>query len=311
MPTVSVIGSGNVGANAAFFIAEKGVCEVGLYDLIGGLASGKALDMMEAAPMRGYPYAVRGLQALDDIAGSDVVVLAAGAVRSAEMQRGDLIAANGSIADELGGEIARLTPNAVVVVTTEPVDRITERFVAASGMPREQVIGVGGLLDATRFRYAVARELALSRSNVSSLVIGRHSSDMLILDRYTRVSGVPLGRLVSQSRIDALKQETREAGQVLLDLAQRSSAYYAPSAAVAELVAAVVLDLHRILPVSIMLAGEYGLGKVALSLPCVVARGGVERVLIPRLTEHENTLLVASAAAAGAVPTAAATGASS
>ena len=295
MPMVSVIGSGNVGANAAFFIAEKGVCDVALYDINGGLASGKALDMMEAAPLRAYPHSVIALDSLSGIAGSQVVVLAAGAVRSPEMQRGDLIAANGSIADELGSKIAELAPQAVVVVTTEPVDRITERFVAVSGLPREQVIGVGGLLDATRFRYAVARELSVSRQNVSSLVIGRHSCDMLILDRYTRVSGVPLGQLVSQPRIKALKQETLDAGQVSLDLAQRSSAYYAPSAAVAELVAAVILDLHRIVPVSIVLDGEYGISGVALSLPCVVGRNGVQRVLKPQLTEDEHVRLIASA----------------
>ena len=295
MPRVSVIGSGNVGANAAFFIAEKGICDVGLYDLDQGQARGKALDMMEAAPLRAYAHAVRGLDSLDEVAGSDLVVLAAGAVRSPELQRGELIARNGLIADQLGESLAELTPNAVVVVTTEPVDRVTERFVAASGMPRERVMGVGGLLDATRFRYAVARELSLSRSNVSSLVIGRHSCDMLILDRYTRISGVPLGQLLSQQRIDELKRETCDAGQLLLDMAQRSSAYYAPSAAVAELVEAVIFDLRRILPVSIILEGEYGLDDVALSLPCVVGRGGVGRVLMPNLTPDEHARLVASA----------------
>ena len=299
MPTVSVIGSGNVGANAAFFIAEKGVCDVALYDINAGLASGKSLDMMEAAPLRGYPHTIVGLESLDGIAGSSVVVIAAGAVRSADMQRDQLIDQNGEIADELGPRIAALAPDAVVVVTTEPVDGLTERFVAASGMPRERVMGVGGLLDATRFRYAVARELKVSMGNVSSLVIGHHSEQMLILDRYTRVSGVPLGQLVSQPRIELLKQETRDAGQLILDMAQRSSAYYAPSAAVAEMVAAVVQDLHRILPVSLVLTGEYGLSGVALSLPCVVGAAGIERVLTPQLTEDENQVLLTSAQQGG------------
>jgi len=299
MPTVSVIGSGNVGANAAFFIAEKGVCDVALYDINAGLASGKSLDMMEAAPLRGYPHTIVGLESLDGIAGSRVVVIAAGAVRSADMQRDQLIDQNGEIADELGPRIAALAPDAVVVVTTEPVDGLTERFVAASGMPRERVMGVGGLLDATRFRYAVARELKVSMGNVSSLVIGHHSEQMLILDRYTRVSGVPLGQLVSQPRIELLKQETRDAGQLILDMAQRSSAYYAPSAAVAEMVAAVVQDLHRILPVSLVLTGEYGLSGVALSLPCVVGAAGIERVLTPQLTEDENQVLLTSAQQGG------------
>ena len=298
MARVSVIGSGNVGANAAFFIAEKGVSEVALYDLDQGQATGKALDMMEAAPLRDYRHPVVGLESLDGIAGSDVVVLAAGAVRRPGMQRRDLIGINCDIARELGPVIAQHTPEAVVVITTEPVDCMTESFITASGLPRERVMGVGGLLDATRFCYAVARELQLSIDNVASLVIGRHDDDMLILERYTRVSGIPLGQLMDAEQIEMLKQETRDAGGLLLEMAQRSSAYYAPSAAVAELVAAVVGDLHRILPVSILLDGEYDLHKVALSLPCVVGRQGVERVLMPRLTPDEHRQLTQSAAAA-------------
>ena len=296
MPTVSVIGSGNVGANAAFFISEKGVSGVGLYDSRDGIARGKALDMMEAAPIRGYLHAIEGLDALDDIAGSRVVVMAAGAVREPGMDREQLLRANRPIAEELGRRVAELAPDAVVVITTEPVDHITEVFLAASGLPRERVMGVGGLLDATRFRFLVARELGVAAENVSSLVIGRHNDQMLILDRYTRVSGIPLGQLLGRDRIDALKQETREAGHLVLELAQRSSAYYAPSAAVAELVAAIIHDLHRILPVSIRLAGEYGLDGVALSMPAIIGAGGVGKVLSPRLTADESCLLMGSVA---------------
>lgn len=298
MARVSVIGSGNVGANAAFFIAEKGVCEVALYDLDQGQATGKALDMMEAAPLRAYRHPVIGLESLQGIAGSDVVVLAAGAVRSPGMQRHDLIGINCGIAHELGPAIAQHAPDAVVVMTTEPVDCMTRAFITASGLPRERVMGVGGLLDATRFRYAVARELNLSIDNVASLVIGPHDDDMLVLERYTRVSGIPLGQLMEVEQIEMLKQETRDAGGLLLEMAQRSSAYYAPSAAVAELVTAVVGDLHRILPVSVLLDGEYDLHDVALSLPCVVGRQGVERVLLPRLTADEHRQLTRAAAAA-------------
>ena len=298
MARVSVIGSGNVGANAAFFIAEKGVSEVALYDLDQGQATGKALDMMEAAPLRNYRHSVIGLRSLDGIAASEVVVLAAGAVRSPGMQRSELIDINCTIARELGPEVARYAPDAVVVMTTEPVDCMTKAFIDASGLPRERVMGVGGLLDATRFSYAVARELDLSIDNVSSLVIGPHDDDMLILERYTRVSGIPLGELMEPESIEMLKQETRDAGGLLLEMAQRSSAYYAPSAAVAELVAAVIDDLHRILPVSILLSGEYDLHDVALSLPCVVGRHGVERVLLPRLNADEHRQLTRFANAA-------------
>lgn len=295
MPKVSVIGSGNVGANAAFFVAEKGICDVGLYDINQGQASGKALDMMEGAPLRNYRHRVESLDVLADIAGSDVVVLAAGAVRGPDMPIGELVRLNKGIAEELGPVVAKWAPDAVVMVATEPVERMTEHFLASSGMERERVLGVGGLLDATRFRYAVARELSLSMDNVSSLVIGRHDEHMLILDRYTRVSGVPLGQLMGPERIDALKEETREAGGLLLEMSQRASAYYAPSAAVAEMVASVVCDLHRILPVSILLQGEYDLHDVALSLPCVLGSQGVERILMPRLSPDEHRRLSLSA----------------
>lgn len=294
MAKVTVIGSGNVGANAAFFIAEKAVSDVALYDINQGLAAGKALDMMEAAPLRGYRHRIDSIDALPDLAGSAVVVLAAGTVRSSQIAAAEWVEHNRQVAEEMGAEIAKWAPDAVVVVTTEPVDLMTECLVETAGIARERVLGVGGLLDATRFRYAVARELKLSMDNVTSLVIGRHDERMLILDRYTRVSGVPLGQLMSAERVAALQEETRRAGALVMEMTELASAYYAPSAAVAEMVASVVCDLHRILPVSVMLDGEYGLRQVALSLPCVVGSRGVERVLMPQLSADEHQRLIGS-----------------
>jgi malate dehydrogenase len=295
MSQVSILGSGNVGANTAFFIAETGVEDVLLYDLQEGLAAGKALDMMEAAPIRKYRNRLRAAAGLGDIAGSEIVVLAAGRVRRPGMKREDLFAENRALAGELAPRVAQLAPEAVVIVATEPVDPITREFARASGFPRERVLGVGGCLDATRLRYAVARELGVSMEDVSAMVIGRHSPAMLPLPRYCSVSGVPLPQLLPPPRLEALAAETAGAGDLIVQMAQRSSAFYAPSAAVADIVNSVHMDLRRVLCVSLVLKGEYGLSGVALSLPAVVGRGGVRRVLTPRLTAEELAVLKRSA----------------
>jgi len=291
MSQVSILGSGNVGANTAFFIAETGVEEVLLYDLQEGLAAGKALDMMEAAPIRKYRNRLRGALRMEEIAGSEIVVIAAGRVRRPGMKREDLFVENRALAGELAPRVAELAPEAVVIVATEPVDPITREFVRASGFPRERVLGVGGCLDATRLRYAVARALGVSMEDVSALVIGRHSASMLALPRYSSVSGVPLPQLLPPQRVQELVAETASAGDLIVQMAQRSSAFYAPSAAVADIVNSVHMDLRRVLCVSLVLQGEYGLSGVALSLPAVVGRGGVRRVLTPRLTGEELAAL--------------------
>jgi malate dehydrogenase len=296
MSQVSILGSGNVGANTAFFIAETGVEDVLLYDLQEGLAAGKALDMMEAAPLRKYRNRLRGAAKLEEIAGSEIVILAAGRVRRPGMKREDLFAENRALAGELAPRVAELAPEAVVIVATEPVDPVTREFARAAGFPRERVLGVGGCLDATRLRYAVARELGVSMEDVSAMVIGRHSASMLVLPRYCSVSGVPLPQLLPPPRVEALVAETAGAGDLIVQMAQRSSAFYAPSAAVADIVNSLHMDLRRVLCVSLVLKGEYGLSGVALSLPAVVGRGGVRRVLTPRLTEAELAVLKRSAA---------------
>jgi malate dehydrogenase len=212
------------------------------------------------------------------------------------MKREDLFDRNRDLVCSLAREIARLAPGAKVIVTTEPVDPITLVFLRESGMPRERVFGLGGCLDATRLRYLIARELSVSTENVSALVIGRHSDAMMGLPRYCTVSGVPLPQLLPPERIEVLLAEMRDAGSLIVDLARRSSAYYAPSAAAAELVDSIHMDLKRIFPVSMLLDGEYGLRGVALSLPAVIGKNGIERVLAPKLTEEERERFARSAA---------------
>jgi malate dehydrogenase len=306
MSKVSIIGSGNVGANTAFFIAEKGVTDVLLCDVQPGLSRGKALDIAEAAPIRRYRNSLSGSDSIEDIRGSQMVVLAAGAIRKPGMRREDLFGANAPLVRELAPKVARLAPESVVIIATEPVDPLTTLFLAESGMPRTRVLGLGGILDSTRFRALISRELGLSMEIVSAMVIGRHSDDMICLPRYSSVSGVPLPFLLPAARIAALVAETKSAGDLVVELAKRASAYYAPSAAIAELADSIHMNLNRIFPLSILLGGEYGESGAALSLPVVIGEKGVTRVLKPELTAeetaafHESARKVASMVGGGA-----------
>jgi malate dehydrogenase len=295
MARVSIVGGGNVGANAAFFIAEKGVTDVLLVDIQQGLSRGKMLDIMEAAPIRRYRNTLSGSDTLADITGSQIVVVAAGAIRAPGMRREELLAVNVGLIRDLAPKIARLAPESTVVIATEPVDSLTTIFVRESGMPRTRVIGLGGILDSTRLRALIARELNLSMEVVSAMVIGRHSDDMICLPRYCSVSGVPLPLLLAQDRIAAIVEETRTAGDLVVELAKRSSSYYAPSAAVAELADSIHMNLNRVFSVSLLLDGEYGVRNVALSLPALIGEQGVVRILTPELTDEEKAVFLESA----------------
>ena len=295
MSRVSIIGGGNVGANAGFLIAEKGVTDVLLVDIQPGLSRGKMLDIMEAAPIRRYRNTLAGSDSIEDIKGSQLVVVAAGAIRAPGMRREDLFTANAGLIRTLAPQIARLAPESTVVIATEPVDSLTCLFVLKSGMPRTRVLGLGGILDSTRFRVLIARELNVSTEIVSAMVIGRHSDDMICLPRYCSVSGVPLPLLLSADRIASIIEETRTAGDLVVEMAKRSSSYYAPSAAVAELADSVHMNLNRIFPVSIQLQGEYGVEDAALSLPVVIGEKGVVRVIVPVLTAKEKSIFLESA----------------
>ena len=301
MSHVAIVGSGNVGANTAFFIAERGVTDVLLYDVRDGLAAGKALDMMEAAPVRRYRNRLAAAKSLEEIAGAQVVIVTAGAVRQPGMRREDLFCSNIPLVRELAPRIASLCPDAVVLLVTEPIDLVTALFQRVSGLERGRVIGLGGCLDAARLRFAIARELGVSQEDVTALVMGRHSPEMMILPRYCTVSGVPVPQLMAPDRLEKVIEETRAAGDLIVQLAQRSSAYYAPSAAAAELVDAVHMDLRRLFSVSLVLQGEYGVSGVAMSLPAAIGKGGAERVFTPGLEPEELERLLYAARALEAV----------
>jgi malate dehydrogenase len=287
MARVGIIGSGNAGANTAFFIAEKGVSEVLLHDIKEGLSTGKALDLMEAAPVRRYRTRITGTDSLDEVLECPVLVVAAGSIRMPEMERDDLFDKNVEILRELGKRLEGRRDDLNVIVVTEPVDPMTTILTELSGLPREHVMGVGGLLDSTRLRFALARDLDVSVDDVSALVIGRHNDQMIGLAGYATVSGVPVLNLMNGDHFDGLMAEVRGAGDFIVGLAKRSSSYYAPSAAVAELVDAVVRDTRRLMSVSILLKGEYGVEGVAMSIPAIIGRSGVERVILPKVGDHE------------------------
>lgn len=282
MKRVSIIGGGNVGANAAFFIAENRSASVTLVDIKEGLAVGKALDLSEAGPIRRYDTSIRGTSDIRDIQGSDIVVIAAGRVRSPGQTRDDLFLDNAPLAVRICDDIKHLAPSAVVINVVEPVDMITLRVQETLGFERTRVLGVGGLLSSTRLRYLVSSALGVSPREVTGMVIGPHRKSMVVLRDTIRVSGIPAASLLPPARLDALIAEVRDAGDTILQMAQRSTAYYAPSAAIAALVEAVARDTRAILPVSYRLDGEYDLRDLCVSIPAQLgARGVIRPVAVP------------------------------
>jgi malate dehydrogenase len=301
MARIGMVGSGNVGANTAFFLAESGVSDILLYDIREGLSKGKALDMMEAAPIRSYRTRIAGTDSIDDLIGSEIILVAAGSVRKPGMRREELFSENVKIIEhtarwlDSAKKSSKWNRNSCVIVVTEPIDFLTTVLTTKSGMPRERVIGVGGILDSTRLRYAVARDLGLAVENVFAVVIGRHNEEMIAPSNYTSVSGVPILKLMHIDQFTSLVNETREAGDFIVDMARRSTAYYAPSAAISELAESVIRNSGRILSVSVLLKGEYGIDGVAMSMPAVIGEGGIKKILLPELSREELSALRESA----------------
>ena len=293
MANIGIIGSGNVGANTAFFIAEKVVGDVLLHDIQEGLSKGKALDMMEAAPVRGYRTKISGTDSMDDVLQCPIIIVAAGAVRKPGMKREDLFDQNRETVAEIAAKLKG--SSSIILLATEPVDLLTTVFANESGLPRKQVLGLGGLLDATRMRYLIAEELGVTMDNVSATVIGRHSDAMIPLPDYTTVSGVPVGKLLTSERLGEIFEKTRRAGDVIVEMAQRANSYYAPSAAACDVAEAVHRNTRRIMSLSVMLEGEYGVEGVAMNLPVVVGRNGLEQVLLPSLSASEESQFKQSA----------------
>ena len=291
---IGIIGCGNVGANTAFFLAEKGVDHVILFDVQDGLAQGKALDMMEAAPIRGYRTTIRGTSDPNDILGADIIILTAGSVRQPGMERDELFRQNRDIVESYAAKITN--PGTKVIIVSEPVDIMTTLFAKKSSLLPSQIMGLGGLLDAPRLRYLIADELKVSMENVAAQVAGRHNDDMILLKEYCCVSGMSLDNFLSDEKVNEILEKTKNSGNLIVEMAGRASAYYGPSAVAAELAEAIIRDTGRVLSVSQMLSGQFGIEGAALSLPSIIGRSGIRQVIEPKLTTEEADTLKRSAA---------------
>jgi malate dehydrogenase len=296
MKRVGIIGGGNVGTNTAFFLAENGIASATLVDIKPGVPQGKSLDLMEAGPLRGYKTSVVGSNDIESIRGCDVVVIAAGRVRKPGERRVDLFRDNSRPLGAMCAAIRRLTPDAVVVNLVEPVDWLTLLVHETLGFERTRVLGVGGLLTATRLRHMVSDALKVSPREVTALVVGPHRSNMVILRDTVRVSGIPAAKLLGEPALDAIIDQVRSAGDTILQMAQWSTAYYAPSAAACGLIEAIVDDTHAILPVSVRLDGEYGIDGLCVGVPAQIGAKGVEKILEVRLNAGEQAAFQAACA---------------
>ena len=277
-----------MGANSAFFIAENRTASVTLVDVKEGLSVGKALDLSEAGPIRRYDTEICGYNDIEKIRDSDIVVLAAGRVRAPDQSRDDLFRDNAPLVEHICEDIKRLAPDAVVINIAEPVDMVTFLAQKALDFERTRVLGIGGLLSSTRLRFQVSQALGVSPREVTGMVIGPHRPSMVVLRSTVRVSGIPAEKLMSAERFDSIIGEVRKAGDTILQMAQRSTAYYAPSAAVAALVNSIARDTRSILPVSMRLQGEYGLNDIAVSVPALICARGVDRVISVEMNAGEK-----------------------
>ena len=291
---VSVVGGGNVGANTALYIAERGLADVTLIDILEGMPQGKALDLTQAAPLWHSGARVTGSNSLDDVKGSAVVVITAGFPRKPGMSRSDLLKANADIVGPAAEAVKKHAPNAFVIVVTNPLDVMAYVAWRKTGFPRQRVMGMAGVLDSARYRAFVAMELGVCASDVHAMVLGGHGDSMVPLPRYTTVSGIPIPELLPKEKIDALSQRTRDGGAEIVKLLKTGSAYYAPAMSAVDMVQAILRDEKRVIPCSVLLSGEYGMKDLFLGVPVVVGAGGVERVIELGLAEGEMTALHAS-----------------
>ena len=292
---VTVIGAGNVGATTAQRIAEAGLADVVLIDIVEGLPQGKGLDLAEAAPVVAHDANVVGTNDYADTAGSDVIVVTSGLARQPGMSRDDLLTKNAGIVRSVVESAAAVSPDAIIVVVTNPLDAMCHVAMDASGFPRERVIGMAGVLDSARFRTFIARELGVSVEDTHAFVLGGHGDTMVPLSRYSTVAGVPITELLPADRVRALEERTANGGAEIVGLLKTGSAFYAPAAGAFEMVEAILLDRKRVLPCAVRLQGEFGVDGLFVGVPVVLGRGGMERVFEIELTDDERAAFKRSA----------------
>ena len=293
---VTVIGAGNVGATTAQRIAEAGLADVVLVDIVEGLPQGKGLDLAEAAPVVGHDARILGTNDYGETAGSDVVVVTSGLARQPGMSRDDLLAKNAGIVRSVVEQAAGQSPEAILIVVTNPLDAMCHVAMQASGFPRERVLGMAGVLDSARFRTFIAQELGVSVEDTHAFVLGGHGDTMVPLPRYSTVAGIPITELLPAERVQALVDRTANGGAEIVALLKTGSAFYAPAASTFEMVDAILRDRKRVLPCAAYLQGEYGVDGLFVGVPVVLGAGGMERVIEVTLSAEEQAAFDRSAA---------------
>jgi len=290
---ITVVGAGNVGASCAAWLAERDLGNIVLVDIpqTEGMPKGKALDITETGPIRGFDSHVTGATSYDETSGSDVVVITAGVPRKPGMTREDLVGVNQNIISNIIGNITRTSPNAIIVVVTNPLDTMTYLAYKKAGLPRDRVMGQAGILDSARMATFIAMELNVSVSNVQASVMGGHGDEMVPLVRYSTVAGIPISQLMSAERVAAIVDRTRKGGGEIVSLLKTGSAYYAPGAAAGQMVEAILKDKHLVVTASAYLDGEYGLKDICFGVPVKLGREGVEKIYEVELDDGEREML--------------------
>ena len=292
---VTVVGAGNVGATTAQRIFDRGYADVVLVDIVEGLPQGKALDMLESGPVVGSDASVIGTNDYADTAGSDVTVVTSGIARKPGMSRDDLLYTNMDIVGSVIKQVVDNSPDGIVVTVTNPLDAMTQHALEVSGRPREKIFGMAGILDTARFRTFLAAELGVSVQDVHAYVLGGHGDTMVPLVGATNVGGIPVGDLIPKDRLDAIVKRTQDGGGEIVALLKTGSAFYAPAAAVAQMVEAILFDRKQIVPCCVKLQGEYGIEGLCVGVPVKLGAAGVEEVITLKLTDDEQAALGRSA----------------
>ena len=292
---VTVVGAGNIGGTVALHLAQRNYSDVVLLDIIEGLPQGKALDILESGPILRFDASVIGTNSYEETEGSDIAVITSGKPRQPGMSREDLLNENQEIVSSVTEQLAEHSPNCIIIVVANPLDAMCHVAMETSGFPRERVIGMAGILDTARYRTFIAQEVGASVRDVFALVLGGHGDTMVPLPSMATVSGVPITQMLSRDRVDEIVQRTRQGGGEIVELLGSGSAFYAPAAAIMEMVDAILLDQKRILPCAAYLQGEYGIDDLFVGVPVKLGAGGVEEVIELDLTDEEREDLEYSA----------------
>ncbi len=294
---LTIVGSGNVGATAAHWAAAKELCDIVLVDIVEGVPQGKGLDLLEAMPVEGSDVNVIGTNSYEETKDSDVVVITAGIPRKPGMSRDDLIATNTKIVSSVTEQVVKYSPNAFIIVVSNPLDAMTYVAYKVSGFPRSRVMGMAGVLDTARFRTFIAKEVGVSVEDVTAFVLGGHGDTMVPLVRYCSCGGIPVTKLIPKERLDEIVQRTRDGGIEIVNYLKTGSAFYAPAASAIAMVEAILKDKKRIMPVAVYLEGEYGVNDVVVGVPVKLGGDGVEKIFELEFTEEEQAMFNKSVAA--------------